>query len=131
MSGSQTTLNQDISLRQPGRPRVFTEEEIKEHRKEQIRKYLINRKAKQNNPPNSSTIGCPWLYTEEEVKQHKRERIQRYYRENKDKCLEHSRRCQLRHKAKALKQTIRACNRLVFFCELGCSPKDTQAVSAA
>jgi len=57
MNANQTTLNQDFSLRRPGQPWVLTDEEIKEHKKEQIRKYLINRKAKQNNTPKSSTIG--------------------------------------------------------------------------
>jgi len=103
------TLNQDFSLRLPGRPWVLTEEEIKEHRKEQIRRYLNNKKAKPNSMPKSSAIGCQWLYTEEEVKQRKRERIQRYYRENKDQCIEHSRRWQLHHQVEILKQTIRAC----------------------
>jgi len=97
MNANQTTLNQDFSLRRPGRPWVLTDEEIKEHKKEQIRKYLINRKAKQDNTPKSSTIGQPRLYTEEEVRQCKRERIQRHYRDNKEACLERSRRWQLRH----------------------------------
>jgi len=109
MNGSQTTLNQDFSLRPPGQPRVLTEEEIKECRKEQIRKYLNNKKAKLNNMPKSSAIGCPWLYTKEEVKQCKRERIQRYYRENKDQCIKRSRRWQLLHQVEVLKETIGAC----------------------
>jgi len=109
MIGSQMTLNQDFSLRLPGWPWVLTEEEIKEHRKEQIRKYLNNKKAKPNNSPKSSAIGRPWLYTEEEVKQCKRERIQIYYRENKDQCIECSRRWQLRRQVKALNKTMGAC----------------------
>jgi len=109
MNGNQTTLNQDFSLRWPGRPRVLTDEEIKEHKKEQIRKYLINQKAKQNNTPKSSTIGQPRLYTEEEVKQRKRERIQRHYRENKEQCIEPSRRWKLWHQVEVLKEKIGAC----------------------
>jgi len=109
MNGSQTTLNQDFSLRLPGWPRVLTDKEIKEHRKEQIRKYLKNKKAKPNNMPKSSTIGFLQLYTEEEVKQCKRERIQRYYRENKDQCIKCSRRWQLCCQVEALNKTIGAC----------------------
>jgi len=109
MNGSQTTLNQDFSLRLPGWPRVLTDEEIKEHRKEQIRRYLNNKKEKPNNMPKSSAIGRLCIYTEEEVKQCKRERIQRYYRENKDQCIEHSRRWQLRRQVEALNKTIGAC----------------------
>jgi len=109
MNGSQTSLNQDFSLRPPGWPQVLTDKEIKEHRKEQIRKYLNNKKAKQNIMPKSSTIGCLRLYIEEEVKQCKRERIQRYYRENKDQCIKHSRRWQLRRQVEALNKTIGAC----------------------
>ena len=44
MNANQTTLNQDFSLRRSGWPWVLTDEEIKEHKNEQIRKYLINRK---------------------------------------------------------------------------------------
>jgi len=109
MNANQTTLNQDFSLRRPGWPWVLTDEEIKEHKKEQIRKYLINRKTKKNNTPKSSTIGQPRLYTEEEVKQRKRERIQRHYRENKEACLERSRRWQLRRQVEVLKERIGAC----------------------
>jgi len=109
MNMNQTTLNQDFSLRWPGWPWVLTDKEIKEHKKEQIRKYLINRKAKQDNTPKSSTIGRPRIYTEEEVRQRKRERNQRQYRENKEACLERSRRWQLRHQVKILKERIGAC----------------------
>jgi len=109
MNTNQTTLNQDFSLRQPGRPWVLTDEEIKEHKKEQIRKYLINRKAKQDNTPKSSTISQPRLYTEEEVRQLKRERIKRHYRENKEACLERSRRWKLCCQVEVLKERIGAC----------------------
>jgi len=105
----QVILNQDFSLRQPGQPWVLTDKEIKEHKKEQIRKYLINRKAKQNNTPKSSTIGQPRLYTEEEVKQRKRERIQRHYRENKEQCIKRSRRWQLQCQVEVLNEKIGAC----------------------
>jgi len=57
MNANQTTLNQDFSLRRPGQPRIYTEEEIKECRKEQMRRHLINQKTKKNNTPKSSTIG--------------------------------------------------------------------------
>jgi len=67
---------------------------------------LINRKAKQNNTPKSSTIGQPRLYTEEEVKQRKKERIQRHYRENKEACLERSR---LQRQVEVLNERIGAC----------------------
>jgi len=83
MNANQTTLNQDFSLRWPGWARVLTDKEVKEHKKEQIRKYLINWKAKKDNTPKSSTIGRPRIYTEEEVRQRQRERNQRHYRENK------------------------------------------------
>jgi len=101
--------NQDFSLRRPGRPRVLTDEEVEEHKKEQIRKYLMNRKAKKDNTPKSSTIGRPRIYTEEEVRQRQRERIQRYYRENKEACLERSRRWYLRNQVEVLKERIGAC----------------------
>jgi len=109
MNANQTTLNQDFSLRRPGWPRIYTEEEIKERRKEQIRKYLINRKTKKNNTPKSSMIGHPRIYTEEELKQRKREQIQKYYRENKEACLERSRRWYLRHQLEVLKERIGSC----------------------
>jgi len=69
----------------------------------------MNQKTKKNNTPKSSTIGQPRLYTEEEVKQRKRERIQRHYRENKEACLERSRRWQLHRQVKVLKDRIGAC----------------------
>jgi len=96
-------------IRRPGQPQVLTDKEIKEHKKEQIRKYLINRKAKQHNTPMSSTIGRPRIYTEEEARQCKRERNQRHYRENKEACLERSRRWYLRRQVKILKERIGAC----------------------
>jgi len=110
MTSNQPTLN--FSLRQPGRPRVFTKEEIKERRKEQWRRYMKNKKTNQSKEPISTSVkhvGHPRIYTEEEAQQRKRERVQKYYRENRDKCLEQSRRWYLRHKAETSKQTMAAC----------------------
>jgi len=86
MTSNQPTLN--FSLRQPGRPRVFTKEEIKERRKEQWRRYMKNKKTNQSKEPISTSVkyvGHPRIYTEEEAQQRKRERVQKYYRENRDK----------------------------------------------
>jgi len=109
MNANQKTLNQDFSLRRPGRPQVLTDKEVKEHKKEQIRKYLINRKAKQDNTPKSSTIGRPRIYTEEEARQCQRERNKRHYRENKEASIERTRRWQLCRQVKILKERIGAC----------------------
>jgi len=109
MNTNQKTLNEDFSLRRPGQPRVLTDKEVKEHKKEQIRKYLIKRKAKKNNTPKSSTIGRPRIYTEEEVRQRQRERNQRYYRENKEASIKRTRRWQLCHQVEDLKERIGAC----------------------
>jgi len=109
MNTNQKTLNEDFSLRRPGRPRVLTDEEVEEHKKEQIRKYLIKRKAKKDNTPKSSTIGRPRIYTDEEVRQRQRERNQRQYRENKEASIERSRRWQLRRQFEDLKERIGAC----------------------
>jgi len=109
MNANQKTLNQDLSLRWPGRPWVLTDEEVKEHKKEQIRKYLIKRKAKKDNTPKSSTIGWPRIYTDKEVRQRQRERNQRHYRENKEASIERSRRWQLCRQVEDLKERIGAC----------------------
>jgi len=98
--------NQDISLRRPGWPRIYTEEEIKECRREQMR-HLMNKKTKKSNRPKNSVVSHPRIYTEEEVKQRNRERIQKYYRENKEACLERSRRWHLQRQA--AKQMMSAC----------------------
>jgi len=99
--------NQDISLRRPGWPRIYTEEEIKERRKEQMRRNLMNKKTKKSNRPKSSVVSHPRIYTEEEVKQRKREWIQKYYRENKEACLERSKRWHLQRQA--ARQMMSAC----------------------
>jgi len=91
--------NQDISLRRPGQPRIYTEKEIKERRREQMRRHLMNKKTKKSNRPKSSVVGHPRIYTEEEVKQCNREPVQKYYRENKEACLERSRRWHLQRQA--------------------------------
>jgi len=106
MNTNQKTLNEDFSLRRPGRPWVLTDKEVKEHKKEQIRKYLINCKAKKDKTPKSSTIGQPRIYTEEEVRQCQRERNQRHYRENKEASIERTRRWQLCHQVEVLKERI-------------------------
>jgi len=109
MNANQKTLNEDFSLRKPGWPRIYTEEEIKERRKEKMRRHLMNKKTKENNKPKGSVVGHPRIYTEEEVKQRKRDRIHKYYRENKEACLKRSRRWYLRHQVEILKERIGAC----------------------
>jgi len=63
----------DIAVRKTGRPRIYTEEEIKECRREQMRQYLTKKKETKVNKPKSTVIGCPCIYTNEEAKQ-KREK---------------------------------------------------------
>jgi len=99
----------DIAVRKTGRPRIYTEEEIKECRREQMRQYLNKKKETKVNKPKSTIIGRPCIYTNEEAKQKKRESISRYYQKNRERCIERSKRCQLRCKAKALKQEAASC----------------------
>jgi len=100
----------DTTVRKTGRPRIYTEEEIKEWRKMQIRQYLNKKKENKVNKPKSTVIGRPCIYTNnEEAKQKKRESVSRYYQKNRERCIERSKRCQLRCKAKALKQKATSC----------------------
>ena len=73
---------------------------------------MNNKKTKPKKEPISTSVkraGHPCIYTEEEAQQRKRERVQKYYRENKDKCLERSKRWYLCHKAETSKQTVVVC----------------------
>jgi len=99
----------DIAVRKTGRPRIYTEEEIKECRREQMRQYLTKKKENKVNKPKSTVIGRPHIYTNEEAKQKKRESVSRYYQKNRERCIERSKRCQLHRKAKALKQEAASC----------------------
>jgi len=99
----------DITVRKTGRPRIYTEEEIKERRREQMRQYLTKKKESKVNKPKSTIIGCPRIYANEEAKQKKRESIRRYYQKNRERCIERSKRCQLCCKAEALKQEATSC----------------------
>jgi len=110
----------NIAVKKTGRPRIYTEEEIKERRKMQMRQYLDKKKETKDNKPKSTVIGHPCIYTDEEAKQKKRESVSRYYQKNREHCIEQSKRCQLRHKAglslqprlskpKALKQEAASC----------------------
>jgi len=83
----------DIAVRKTGRPRIYTEEEIKERRREQMRQYLTKKKETNVNKLKSTIIGCPCIYTDEEAKQKKRESISRYYQKNRECCIELSKRC--------------------------------------
>jgi len=69
-----------------------------------MRQYLNKKKETKVNKPKSTVIGCPHTYTNEGAKQKKRESVSRYYQKNRELCIERSKRCQLRCKAKALKQ---------------------------
>jgi len=99
----------NIAVKKMGRPRIYTEEEIKERRKMQMRQYLDKKKETKDNKPKSTVIGCPCIYTNEEAKQKKRESVSRYYQKNRECCIERSKRCQLRCKANALKQEAASC----------------------
>jgi len=99
----------NIIVKKTGRPRIYTEEEIKEQRKIQMRQYLNKKKETKDNKPKSTVIGCPCIYSNEEAKQKKRESISRYYQKNRERCIEWSKRCWLCCKAKALKQEAASC----------------------
>jgi len=58
-----------ISLRERQAGQGYTNEEIKEQRKMQMRQYLHKKKETKVNKPKSSVIGCPHIYTNEEAKQ--------------------------------------------------------------
>jgi len=75
----------------------------------QMRQYLDKKKETKDNKPKSTVIGRPHIYTNEEAKQKKRESIRRYYQKNRERCMELSKRCQLRCKAEALKQEAASC----------------------
>jgi len=98
-----------VAVKKTGRPRIYTEEEIKEQRKMQMRQYLDKKKETKDNKPKSTVIGCPRIYTDEEAKQKKRESIRRYYQKNRERCIKQSKRCQLHCKAEALKQKAASC----------------------
>jgi len=108
-SDHPTSLPNDIATRKTGRPRIYTNEEIKEQRKMQMRQYLNKKKETKVNKPKSSVIGHPCIYADEEAKQKKRESASRYYQKNRECCIEQSKRCQLHHKAEALKQAATSC----------------------
>jgi hypothetical protein len=99
----------NIAVKKTGRPRIYTEEEIKERRKMQMRQYLDKKKETKDNKPKSTVIGCPCIYTNEEAKQKKRESVSRYYQKNRERCIKQSKRCQLCCKAEALKQKATSC----------------------
>jgi len=110
----------NIAVKKTGRPRIYTEEEIKERRKMQMRQYLDKKKETKDNKPKSTVIGRPCIYTNEEAKQKKRESVSRYYQKNRECCIERSKRCQLHCKAglppwsrlskpEALKQEAKSC----------------------
>jgi len=73
----------EIAVRKTGRPRIYTDEEIKERRKMQMRQYLTKKKETKVNKPKSTVIGHPCIYTNEEAKQ-KKESISRYYQKNRE-----------------------------------------------
>jgi len=98
----------DIAVSKTGRPRIYTDEEIKELRKMQMRQYLTKKETKVNKPK-STVIGHPCIYTDEEAKQKKRESVSRYYQKNRESCIKWSKRCQLHCKAKVLKQEAASC----------------------
>jgi len=51
----------NIAVKKTGRPRIYTEEEIKEQRKIQMRQYLNKKKETKDNKPKSTVIGCPCI----------------------------------------------------------------------
>jgi len=99
----------DITMRKTGWPRIYTEEEIKERKREQMRQYLTKKKETKVNKPKSTIIGRPCIYTDEEAKQKKRESVGRYYQKNRERCIKRSKRCQLHRKAEALKLEATSC----------------------
>jgi len=103
-----TSMPNDIVAIKTGQPRIYTNKEIKEQRKVQMRQYLNKKKETKVNKPKSSIIGCLHIYTNEEAKQ-KRERVKIYYQKNREGCIEQSKRCQLCCMAEALKQAAISC----------------------
>jgi len=59
-----TLLPNDIAERKTGRPRIYTDKEIKEQRKVQMRQYFLKKKETKVNKPKSSVISPPHIYTD-------------------------------------------------------------------
>jgi len=108
----------DLTPRKPGQTRIYTEEEMKHQRREQVWKYyrenkeqcnLNNKKSKlrakgvvewKGIDLTPKTRGNKKIYTEEEIKQRKRDYYKnRYYTTHKEACLERMRKACLRKKA--------------------------------
>jgi hypothetical protein len=108
----------DLTPGKPGQPRKYTEEERKQHNREQVRKYYRenNKRCNFNNKLcklrargvvewqgivlTPKQWGNKRIYTDEEIKQCKRDYYKNnYYVNHRDVCLERARKAHLREKA--------------------------------
>jgi len=111
----------DLIPGKPGRPRIYTEEEMKEQKREQVRKYYKKNREKCNLNNKMLKLCAKGIverqgidltpkqrdnkkiYTEEELRQHKRDYYKnKYYMTHREVCLERAR------KAHLLKKTTQA-----------------------
>jgi len=108
----------DLNLGKPGQPRIYTEEEMKEWRRERVRKYYKENREKCNFNNKMYKLcakgvfkwqgivltpkqrGNKKIYTDEEIKQHKRDYYKnKYYMTHREVCLERARKARLLKKA--------------------------------
>jgi len=108
----------DLTPGKPGQPRLYTEEEMKQQKWEQVRKYYKENKERcdfNNKMCKLYTKGIvEWqgivlapkqrgnkkIYTDEEIKQSKRDYYKNnYYMNHRDVCLERARKAHLRQRA--------------------------------
>jgi len=108
----------DLTPGKPGRPRLYTDEERKQHNREWVRKYYRENKERCNFNNKLCKLhakgivewqcivlapkqrGNKRIYTDEEIKQRKRDYYKNnYYVNHREVCLERVRRAQLHQKA--------------------------------
>jgi len=108
----------DLTPGKPGQPRLYTEEEMKEQKQEQVRKYYKENKEQCDSNKKMCQLcvkeivkwqgivlapkqrGNKKIYTDEEIKQSKRDYYRNnYYVNHRDVCLERARKAHLRQKA--------------------------------
>jgi len=116
LQSKNTTI--DLTPGKPGRPRLYTEEEMKEQKWERVRKYYKENREKcdfnnkmyklrakrvvewQGIVLAPKQRGNKKIYTHEEIKQRKRDYYKNNYHVNhREVCLERARKAYLRQKA--------------------------------
>jgi len=116
LQSKNTIIN--LTSGKPGQPRIYTEEEMKEQRRERVRKYYRENKEKcnLNNKMYKLRVkgivewqgivltpkqrGNKKVYTDEEIRQHKRDYYKnKYYMTHREACIERMRKAGLLKKA--------------------------------